>query len=210
MSNDHLWAVIMAGGSGTRFWPQSRGLTPKQLSRIVGDTTMIQATVARLQPLIPAERVLVVTTQKLAEGTRRQLPALKPEHIIAEPFGRDTAPCVGLAAEVVKRIDPEATMILLPADQVIEPVDVFQKPSPRVLRQQPRVHWLPTVFSHALRRRDTVTSSLAHQPGRLAVRKLMRSISSSRSPIRQRQRATWQMAATAGIQVFLRGVWTQY
>lgn len=127
MSNEHLWAVIMAGGSGTRFWPQSRAESPKQLTRIVGDDTMIQATVARLQPLIPAERVLVVTTKALAEATRRQLPMLPPEQIIAEPVGCDTAPCVALAAEVVKRLDPEATMILLPADQVISPVDRFQE-----------------------------------------------------------------------------------
>lgn len=121
------YAVIMAGGSGTRFWPLSRNASPKQLVRIVGDTTMIQATVARLQPLIPAERVLVVTTAALAEETRRQLPMLKPEHVIAEPMGRDTAACVCLAALVVEKLCPGATMILLPADQVITPVDLFQR-----------------------------------------------------------------------------------
>ena len=121
------YAVIMAGGSGTRFWPLSRNAMPKQLVRIVGDATMIQATVARLQPLIPPERVLVVTTAALAEETRRQLPMLKPEHVIAEPVGRDTAACVCLAALVVERMCPGATMILLPADQVIKPVDDFQR-----------------------------------------------------------------------------------
>ncbi len=120
------YAVIMAGGSGTRFWPTSRNARPKQLVRIVGDTTMIQATVARLQPLIPAERVLVITTSTLAEETRRQLPMLKPEHVIAEPVGRDTAACVGLAALVIRKLDPSGTMILLPADQVITPADAFQ------------------------------------------------------------------------------------
>lgn len=123
----NTYAVIMAGGSGTRFWPLSRNASPKQLVRIVGDTTMIQATVARLQPLIPAERVLVVTTAALAEETRRQLPMLKPEHVIAEPMGRDTAACVCLAALVVEKLCPGATMILLPADQVITPVDSFQR-----------------------------------------------------------------------------------
>jgi mannose-1-phosphate guanylyltransferase len=121
------YAVIMAGGSGTRFWPLSRNARPKQLVNIVGETTMIQATVARLQPLIPADRVLVVTTAALAAETRRQLPMLKPEHVIAEPMGRDTAAAVALAAVVVERICPGATMILLPADQVISPVDEFQK-----------------------------------------------------------------------------------
>ena len=85
-----VFAVIMAGGSGTRFWPVSRGLQPKQLVRIIGDNTMIQATVARLQPMVPPERVLVITTASLAAETRRQLPMLKPEHVIAEPVGRDT------------------------------------------------------------------------------------------------------------------------
>ncbi len=125
-TDPHVYAVIMAGGSGTRFWPISRGATPKQLVRIIGDATMIQATVARLQPYIPPERVLVVTTAALAAETRRQLPALRPEHVIAEPVGRDTAACVGLAALVVQRIDPAAVMILLPADQVITPADAFQ------------------------------------------------------------------------------------
>lgn len=121
------YAVIMAGGSGTRFWPVSRAALPKQLVRMVGDTTMIQATVARMQPLIPPERVLVVTTAALAAETRRQLPMLKPEHIIAEPMGRDTAACVCLAALVVERLCPGATMVLLPADQIIRPIDDFQK-----------------------------------------------------------------------------------
>lgn len=127
MSSTDVFAVIMAGGSGTRFWPLSRGAHPKQLVRIIGDDTMIQATVARLQPLIPPERVLVITTAALAEETRNQLPMLKPDHVIAEPVGRDTAACVALAALVVEKMSPGATMILLPADQVIKPADQFQK-----------------------------------------------------------------------------------
>ena len=125
--NPDIFAVIMAGGSGTRFWPMSRAALPKQLVQIVGESTMIQATVARLQPLIPAHRVLVITTAALAEETRRQLPMLKREHIIAEPVGRDTAACVCLAALVVEKLSPGATMILLPADQVIRPADQFQR-----------------------------------------------------------------------------------
>jgi mannose-1-phosphate guanylyltransferase len=122
-----VYAVIMAGGSGTRFWPVSRAATPKQLVRIVGDSTMIQATVARLQPLIPPERVLIITTAALAAETRRQLPALRPDHVIAEPVGRDTAACVALAALVVEKLSPGATMILLPADATISPNDAFQR-----------------------------------------------------------------------------------
>lgn len=122
----NVYAVIMAGGSGTRFWPVSRSATPKQLVRIIGDGTMIQATVMRLMPFIPAERILVVTTAKLAEETRRQLPLLAPSQVIAEPVGRDTAACTALAALVVERLSPGATMVMLPADQLIAPTDAFQ------------------------------------------------------------------------------------
>ncbi|MBA3708690.1 MAG: NTP transferase domain-containing protein [Planctomycetes bacterium] len=127
MPDTAVYAVIMAGGSGTRFWPTSRNAFPKQLVRIVGESTMIQATVARMQPLIPPERVLVITTAALADETRRQLPMLKPEHVIAEPVGRDTAACVALAALVIERMSPGGVMILLPADQTISPVDEFQR-----------------------------------------------------------------------------------
>ena len=125
--DDHVYAVIMAGGSGTRFWPVSRGASPKQLTRILGEQTMIQATVGRLAPAVPPERTLVITTQAIAEATRRQLPALPAANIIAEPVGRDTAACVCLAAEIVQCLDPEGVMILLPADQLIDPVDLFQQ-----------------------------------------------------------------------------------
>ncbi len=121
------YAVIMAGGSGTRFWPVSRSATPKQLTRIIGETTMIQATVMRLMPLIAPERILIITTAQLAAATRHQLPMLKPEQVIAEPVGRDTAACTALAALVVEKLSPGATMIMLPADQVIQPADSFQQ-----------------------------------------------------------------------------------
>ncbi|MFW5829015.1 MAG: mannose-1-phosphate guanylyltransferase [Planctomycetota bacterium] len=121
------YAVIMAGGSGTRFWPVSRATKPKQLVRITGKSTMIQATVARLQPTIQPDRILVVTTAQLAAEAKRQLPMLKGDHIIAEPVGRDTAACVALAALVVQRLDPDASMILLPADAAISPADEFQR-----------------------------------------------------------------------------------
>jgi mannose-1-phosphate guanylyltransferase len=121
-----IYAVIMAGGSGKRFWPASRRLRPKQLLQIIDDGTMLQATVARLAPLIPAERILVVTTAELADETRRQLPQIAADRVIPEPVGRDTAPCVCLAALLVERLDPDATMILLPADHIIRPADAFQ------------------------------------------------------------------------------------
>jgi mannose-1-phosphate guanylyltransferase len=122
MQNQNQWVVIMAGGSGTRFWPVSRTGRPKQLTALLGSATMIQATVGRLQGLVPAERILVITTAAIADATRQQLPGLPAENIIAEPEGRDTAPCVGLAAAIIAARDPNGVMALLPADQLIEPV----------------------------------------------------------------------------------------
>ncbi|HEX7446926.1 MAG TPA: mannose-1-phosphate guanylyltransferase [Pirellulales bacterium] len=121
-----LHAVIMAGGSGTRFWPESRDQQPKQLLRFVGDRSMIQATVDRLQGLVPPQRVLIATNVKLAEPIARQLPELSGDAILGEPCKRDTAPCIGLAAIRVSQDDPEATMVVMPSDHVIRPEQDFQ------------------------------------------------------------------------------------
>lgn len=121
-----LHAVIMAGGSGTRFWPESRGALPKQLLRLVGERTMIQATVGRLGELVPPDRVLVVTNERLVEEIARQLPALAREQIVGEPCKRDTAPCIGLAALLVLRDDPDATLAVMPSDHVISTDEDFQ------------------------------------------------------------------------------------
>jgi mannose-1-phosphate guanylyltransferase len=121
-----LHAVIMAGGSGTRFWPESRGALPKQLLRLVGERTMIEATVHRLGTLVPPERVLVVTNAQLVDEVRRQLPSLPPQAIIGEPCRRDTAPCIGLAALEIVRDDPEGVMAVMPSDHVISTDAAFQ------------------------------------------------------------------------------------
>src|SRR5262245_6815986 len=107
-----LHAVIMAGGSGTRFWPKSRRDRPKQLLRLYGDGTMLQQTVARIAPLVPNDRIFIITGADQARATRAQLPALAAENIIAEPCPRDTGPCVGLAAWIVEKKDPGGTMIV--------------------------------------------------------------------------------------------------
>jgi mannose-1-phosphate guanylyltransferase len=120
-----LHAVIMAGGAGTRFWPASRKATPKQLLKLVGDRTMIQATLDRVEALLAPEQVLVVTNESLVDPIRSQLPALPPQAVIGEPCKRDTAPCVGLAAAIVARDDSDATMLVMPADHVIQATDKF-------------------------------------------------------------------------------------
>jgi len=121
-----LHAVIMAGGSGTRFWPASRAATPKQLLQLVGDTTMIRQTVDRLAGLVTPEQTLIVTNERLVDTIQSQLPELPATSIVGEPCKRDTAPCIGLAALLVSRDDPDATMAVMPADHVIQPVDAFQ------------------------------------------------------------------------------------
>jgi len=122
-----LHAIIMAGGSGTRFWPVSRGARPKQVLDLAGSRTMIQATVDRLGNLTSADRTLVVTNRRLVDEICRQLPDLPASSVIGEPCKRDTAPCIGLAAALVSRDDPAALMAVMPADHVIEPTAEFRR-----------------------------------------------------------------------------------
>jgi mannose-1-phosphate guanylyltransferase len=121
-----LHAIIMAGGSGTRFWPKSRRDRPKQLLHLAGEATMLQQTVERIEPLVPRDRIIVVTGADQAAATRLQLPDVPAHNVIAEPAPRDTAPCVGLAAGIVAQRDPMGTMIVMPADHVIEPAEAFR------------------------------------------------------------------------------------
>jgi len=121
------YAVIMAGGIGSRFWPASRKERPKQFLDVFGDGTLIQNTVARLQGLIPPERCLVVTHDRYVEQTQRQLPAVPEENILAEPISRNTAPCITYAAATLAGRDPDATMVVLPADHVIGDVAQFHR-----------------------------------------------------------------------------------
>lgn len=121
-----LHAVIMAGGSGTRFWPASRSVRPKQLLELAGKQSMIQATVSRLGKLVSPDRVLIVTNQRLVGPISAQLPQLPTGAVLGEPCKRDTAPCIGLAAASVGLEDPEAVMAVMPADHVITSDEVFQ------------------------------------------------------------------------------------
>ncbi len=117
----------MAGGAGTRFWPESRKERPKQLLALAGNATMIQQAVARLGDAVPPDRVMIVTGQHLTDAIAAELPAVSSDGILAEPCKRDTAPCIGLAALHLVRKDPDATMVVLPSDHVISPDDVFQR-----------------------------------------------------------------------------------
>lgn len=114
-----LHAVIMAGGSGTRFWPASRRSRPKQLLALIGDLPLLRMTRDRLDGLVPGERVWVVTTAATVAAVRELLPELPAGNVIAEPAGRNTAACAGLAAVAVLDRDPEAVCAMLPADHLI-------------------------------------------------------------------------------------------
>ncbi|MBN1422067.1 MAG: mannose-1-phosphate guanylyltransferase [Planctomycetes bacterium] len=120
---EHAFAVVMAGGSGTRFWPQSRRGRPKQFLPLAGGKPLFRTIIERLCGLIPPGRIIIVTGRAHLETVRVQAPEIPEENLIGEPEGRDTAPCLCVAAHVAGERDPDAVLISLPADHVIEPAD---------------------------------------------------------------------------------------
>mgnify|MGYP000573444142 CR=1 FL=1 len=122
-----LHAMIMAGGGGTRFWPRSRSKRPKQFLTFSGDRTLLQGTIDRVAAQVPPERTWVITGEAYVAETREQLPEVPASNVIGEPEGRDTAPCCGLGAAVIGKVDPDATIAVMPADHAIEPVQEFRR-----------------------------------------------------------------------------------
>ncbi len=122
-----LYAVIMAGGKGERFWPLSTSRLPKPFIRLLGSGSLIQDTVARIQPLVPLERILISIGPAHLEVARQQLPQIPEENFIVEPVGRDTSACIGFCAVHIERRDPEGMMLALPADHFIADPAEFQK-----------------------------------------------------------------------------------
>jgi mannose-1-phosphate guanylyltransferase len=125
MNQPNIYAVIMAGGVGSRFWPQSRERSPKQVLEIVGSGSMISNTIARLQTLVQPDKVLVVTNKLQKDIIQKQVPSLLAQNVLTEPLGRNTAPCIGLAAKWISHSDPDAIMIILPADHIIRDIEEF-------------------------------------------------------------------------------------
>lgn len=119
MPKSHHYGLIMAGGRGTRFWPRSRRRHAKQVLNVLGQRSLIQQTVDRLGPLLPSERIWVLTNDYLRAEIIRQLPEIPRRQILAEPVGRNTTPCIALAAHILNSIDPDAVMGVFPSDQVI-------------------------------------------------------------------------------------------
>jgi mannose-1-phosphate guanylyltransferase len=124
---EHLNAVILAGGSGTRLWPLSTPSFPKQFLPLPNGRSMIQESLTRVEGLISPERAWVVTGRSMIELVREHLPSLPVSQILGEPMGRSTAAAIGWAAATIVRRDPQATMMVLTADHVITKVDVFNQ-----------------------------------------------------------------------------------
>src|SRR5262249_52223681 len=122
-----LHALIMAGGGGTRFWPRSRQQRPKQFLTLVGDRSLLQMALDRIEAPVPPERSWVITSAAHRTEGAKQLPGLPDDRIIGDPCGRDTAACIGLGAALIARQDPNAVMLVMPADHVIEPVQEFRR-----------------------------------------------------------------------------------
>lgn len=127
MPDERPYAVILAGGSGTRFWPASRKARPKQYLAIAGERPLLAETRDRLVGLVPDERILVVTSADQAELVRECLPQLPRENVLSEPCARNTAACVALAAFELEARDPGSVHCVLPADHVIRPAESFRR-----------------------------------------------------------------------------------
>jgi mannose-1-phosphate guanylyltransferase len=132
----NVYAVIMAGGAGTRFWPASRALRPKQLLPLAGasEETLLASTVRRLSPLVTEDHVVVVTGEHLAEATAKAVPGVPRSQILCEPAPRNTAPCIAWATAAIARLDPEALIAVLPSDHFIADEDEFRRVLDRALQ----------------------------------------------------------------------------
>src|SRR4030067_1835306 len=126
MNYDNFFAVIMAGGGGTRLWPLSRRKRPKQMLRLIAEDSLFQVAVKRLEGLFPQERICVVTVKEQADLLEDQCPGLPPDNFILEPMPRGTASVVGLAAVALKHRHPQAVMAILTADHYIADVARFR------------------------------------------------------------------------------------
>ncbi|MFC1643565.1 mannose-1-phosphate guanylyltransferase [Chlamydiota bacterium] len=115
-----IYAVIMAGGRGERFWPASRRDIPKHLLQHFGEKTLLEATVERIRELVPAENIIIVTNIDQTEKIKKIFPKIPENNIISEPLSRNTAPCIGIAARYIQSFDANGMMVVLPADHIID------------------------------------------------------------------------------------------
>ncbi|MDD2498169.1 MAG: mannose-1-phosphate guanylyltransferase [Desulfitobacteriaceae bacterium] len=120
-----IFPVIMAGGRGERLWPRSRAKLPKQFLSFLGEQTLVQTTVSRLEKLVPAEKIFIVTGREYVSTIKQQVPHLSEKNIIIEPIGKNTAACIGLAALYLERVNSDAVMAVFPSDHMIWHKDKF-------------------------------------------------------------------------------------
>ncbi len=127
--DDRIYAVIMAGGSGTRFWPRSRKNRPKQLLNITGSAEggLLKKTIKLIKPIIPISRIKIVTTLSQADAVKRTVSEIPDKNIVIEPFGKNTAPAIGISALFIERDDPDAILVILPSDHYIEDKKKFHQ-----------------------------------------------------------------------------------
>lgn len=140
-----VYAVIMAGGVGSRFWPVSREATPKQFQNVFGDRSLYQRTYDRISEIVPPENTFVVTNKVQESVASIQLPQLPRGHIITEPFGRNTAPCVAVAAAAISSITEDAVMVVLPSDHLISQEENFVAQLKDAIRLAEKEHSLVTL-----------------------------------------------------------------
>lgn len=204
-SRSHLHAVILAGGSGARFWPLSRELSPKQLLSIFGGISLITRAVRRIMPFTACDAVHVVTGENLFDELRNHLkaqPEFEPLAIdyIVEPVGRSTAAAIALAAAVLLRDDPDAVMIVLPSDHLLEDGEVWAD-TVRVAVALAETGYLTTIGLKPTRAETGYGYIHAGDPipeRPPAMPSAARSSSSSRSPTRPPRRRSWRRARTCG------------
>jgi mannose-1-phosphate guanylyltransferase len=140
--NSRYYGLILAGGRGTRFWPRSRKRSAKQVLNVIGENSLIQATVERLKPVIPPERIWVLTNEHLRDAIARQLPGVPKRQILAEPAQRNTAPAIGLAAHIMRAADPDAVMGVFPSDHVVGKPAVYRKLIQRAMKHASEGHMM--------------------------------------------------------------------
>ena len=122
---ENVFCLIMAGGSGTRFWPRSKVSRPKQYLRLFGNESLLQSTVRRSESIVPKEKILIVSSQSQAYVLEEQTPGIPPKNLIYEPVGKNTLPCIGLAAMIAEKENPDGVMVVSPSDHLIGNTGVF-------------------------------------------------------------------------------------
>ena len=146
MNNEHIWVIIMAGGLGSRFWPVSSVDCPKQFVDTMGvGRSMLQLTFERMEKLCPRDHIVVVTGEQYADRVREQVPNLLPWQVLGEPLRRNTAPCIAYAAAVIAQMDPDATIVVSPADHAVFGLDRFVRNLTQAIECVQEHDWIITL-----------------------------------------------------------------